>query len=84
MGHEKVNSEGEQLRFPPSDGRLTPSWLPASPSRAGHQPPPCDQGAIPPWIPHLICFTVASHGVYGKSVNLLVADIYCILPFGYP
>ena len=47
-----VNLEEEPLRVPPSNGR--PNFvrgLPASPSRAGHEPTPCDQGGIPSWIP---------------------------------
>jgi len=43
---DKITLEGELTspfqRSPP---------LAASPSRAGHEPTPCDQGSIPPWIP---------------------------------
>jgi hypothetical protein len=43
-----VNLEGEPAsRFP----LPTVASLPASLSRAGHGPAPCDQGGIPPWIP---------------------------------
>ena len=44
----QVNLEGEPAsRFP----LPTVTSLPASLSRAGHEPAPCDQGDIPPWIP---------------------------------
>jgi hypothetical protein len=43
-----VNLEGEPASLFPLP---TVASLPASLSRAGHGPAPCDQGGIPPWIP---------------------------------
>jgi len=42
---------GNRFAFPLPTVARTSSGLPASPSRAGHEPAPCDQGGIPPWIP---------------------------------
>jgi hypothetical protein len=70
-----VNSEGEQLRFPSSDGRLNSIEAPCLPFSAGFEPAPCDQGAIPPWNPRLICFPVPSHGACDKSVKSVFFDI---------
>jgi len=44
-----VTLEGELTS--PFQRSLACSRLAASPSRAGHEPTPWDQGVIPPWIP---------------------------------
>jgi hypothetical protein len=69
MRRQESTRRGNSFAFPLPTGASIPSRLPASPSRAGYQPPPCDQGAIPPWNPRLICFPVASHRASHKSVN---------------
>jgi hypothetical protein len=60
---------GDSFAFPLPTVASIASRLPASSSRAGHEPAPCEQRAIPSRNHRLICFPVASHGACDKSVN---------------
>jgi len=51
MKHKSQPWRGNRSAFPLPTVARTSSGLPASPSQAGHEPAPCDQGGTTPWIP---------------------------------